>query len=405
MAFQTSLDARAGAAAALLAWYDRHRRALPWRALPGEPADPYKVWLSEIMLQQTTVTAVKPYFLGFVARWPNVGLLAEASGEEVMRAWAGLGYYSRARNLHACAKIVAGPLNGKFPDTEAGLQGLPGTGPIHRGGHRGDRFRPPRSRHRRQCRAGACAPLFDRHAAARGKVRNQGQGCRHGAGRAARRFRAGDDGPWRHDLLAKTPFLRHLSPARILSRPCLGLPRKPAAQGATAGEAAAPGRRLFRAPPGRCGSRPHRPPKGLLGGMTEIPGTGWETHFDAASAARQAPVEASYRKLDKSVSHAFTHFALRLDIYVADVASRRRAPAGYRFVPDCGLDKEAFPSVMRKITKPCAEHSGCAPGFPPQVFAPFGFANRTKMFHVKHFGTIGEATYSKTSYIRRPSNE
>ncbi|HEY4848943.1 MAG TPA: A/G-specific adenine glycosylase, partial [Methylocella sp.] len=129
MAFKPSLDARAGAAAALLAWYDRHRRDLQWRALPGEPADPYKVWLSEIMLQQTTVTAVKPYFLGFLARWPNVGLLAQASGEEVMRAWAGLGYYSRARNLHACAKIVAGPRNGKFPDTEAGLQGLPGIGP------------------------------------------------------------------------------------------------------------------------------------------------------------------------------------------------------------------------------------------------------------------------------------
>src|SRR3977135_289532 len=129
MAFKTSLNARASAAASLLAWYDPHRRNLPWRALPGEPADPYKVWLSEIMLQQTTVTAVKPYFLGFLTRWPNVGLLAQAGGEEVMRAWAGLGYYSRARNLHACAKIVAGPRKGKFPDTEAGLQGLPGIGP------------------------------------------------------------------------------------------------------------------------------------------------------------------------------------------------------------------------------------------------------------------------------------
>ncbi|MGH6850685.1 MAG: A/G-specific adenine glycosylase, partial [Methylocella sp.] len=128
MGFKASLEARAGAAAAILAWYDRHRRVLPWRALPGKPADPYKVWLSEIMLQQTTVAAVKPYFLGFLARWPNAGLLAQASGEEVMRAWAGLGYYSRARNLHACAKIIAGPLKGKFPDTEAGLQFLPGIG-------------------------------------------------------------------------------------------------------------------------------------------------------------------------------------------------------------------------------------------------------------------------------------
>jgi A/G-specific adenine glycosylase len=92
-----------------------------------------------------------------------------------------------------------------------------------------------------------------------------------------------------------------------------------------------------------------RPPKGLLGGMTEIPGSGWETLFDAALAARQAPVEASYRKLDRQITHAFSHFRLRLDIYVAEVASWRRAPTGYRFVPDCRLDKEAFPSVMRKI--------------------------------------------------------
>ena len=129
MAFKTNLDARAGAAAALLAWYDRQRRALPWRARAGEPADPYAVWVSEIMLQQTTVAAVKPYFLDFLARWPNVGLLARASGEEVMQAWAGLGYYSRARNLHACAKLIAGRFGGKFPDTEAALRGLPGIGP------------------------------------------------------------------------------------------------------------------------------------------------------------------------------------------------------------------------------------------------------------------------------------
>jgi A/G-specific adenine glycosylase len=92
-----------------------------------------------------------------------------------------------------------------------------------------------------------------------------------------------------------------------------------------------------------------RPPKGLLGGMTEIPGSGWDIHLDAASVARQAPVKACYRKLDRQVAHAFSHFHLRLDIYVAEVASWRRAPTGYRFVPDCRLDKEAFPSVMRKI--------------------------------------------------------
>ncbi|MGH6800637.1 MAG: NUDIX domain-containing protein, partial [Methylocella sp.] len=100
-----------------------------------------------------------------------------------------------------------------------------------------------------------------------------------------------------------------------------------------------------------------RPEKGLLGGMTEIPGTAWEIQFEGASAASQAPVAACYRKLDMSVSHAFTHFALRLDIYVADVGSGRRAPAGYRFVPDCRLDKEAFPSVMRKIIEAVRENA------------------------------------------------
>ena len=111
----------------LLSWYDRHARDLPWRALPGEPApDPYCVWLSEVMLQQTTVAAVKPYFAKFLARWPDVEALAAAPDDEVMAAWAGLGYYSRARNLVKAARAVADL--GGFPRTEAQLQELPGLG-------------------------------------------------------------------------------------------------------------------------------------------------------------------------------------------------------------------------------------------------------------------------------------
>ncbi|MDQ6703043.1 MAG: A/G-specific adenine glycosylase [Pseudomonadota bacterium] len=349
MAFKTSLDARAGAAAALLDWYDRYRRDLPWRVLPGEAADPYKVWLSEIMLQQTTVAAVKPYFLGFLARWPNVGLLAQVSGEEVMRAWAGLGYYSRARNLHACAKIVAGPLKGKFPDTEAGLQDLPGIGPY--------------------TAAAVAAIAFGRPAAAidgnaeRVLARLYSISTPLPSARSEIKARAaamvpverpGDFAQAMMDLGAMICTPKHPScDICPLLKFCGGhasgcpesLPRKaprrerPLRQGAVFFVSRRDGAVLVRT----------RPPKGLLGGMTEIPGTAWEIHLDAALAARQAPVEASYRKLDKSVSHAFTHFALRLDIYVAEVPSRRRAPTGYRFVPDCGLDKEAFPSVMRKI--------------------------------------------------------
>src|SRR5438477_751975 len=113
----------------LLDWYDRHRRRLPWRPLPGESADPYRVWLSEIMLQQTGVKTVAPYFLKFLARWPDVDALGRASLEDVLRMWAGLGYYSRARNLHACAVAVMREHGGVFPDSEEGLRALPGIGP------------------------------------------------------------------------------------------------------------------------------------------------------------------------------------------------------------------------------------------------------------------------------------
>jgi len=116
-------------AADLLAWYDRHRRDLPWRAARGETPDPYQVWLSEIMLQQTTVKTVGPYFERFLARWPNVRALAAAPLEDVLRLWAGLGYYARARNLHACAQAVAHAHRGRFPATEAQLADLPGVGP------------------------------------------------------------------------------------------------------------------------------------------------------------------------------------------------------------------------------------------------------------------------------------
>jgi A/G-specific adenine glycosylase len=115
-------------AADLLAWYDRHRRALPWRALPGEWTDPYRVWLSETMLQQTTVKAVAPYYARFLRRWPDLHALAAAALDEVLAAWAGLGYYARARNLHACARAVMERYGGKFPPSETALRELPGIG-------------------------------------------------------------------------------------------------------------------------------------------------------------------------------------------------------------------------------------------------------------------------------------
>ncbi len=121
-------EAHGAVAPALLAWYDREARILPWRALPGVSQDPYKVWLSEIMLQQTTVKAVTPRFATFLHRWPDVTALAGAELGEVLAAWAGLGYYARARNLHACARVVAEEHGGVFPKTEAELRKLPGIG-------------------------------------------------------------------------------------------------------------------------------------------------------------------------------------------------------------------------------------------------------------------------------------
>ncbi|HVV94230.1 MAG TPA: A/G-specific adenine glycosylase, partial [Hyphomicrobiales bacterium] len=128
MAASSPSTADAPSPAALLAWYDRHRRALPWRARPGERPDPYRVWLSEIMLQQTTVGAVGPYFARFLERFPTIEALAAAPQGEVLKLWAGLGYYARARNLPACAITVAERHGGRFPDTAAGLAELPGIG-------------------------------------------------------------------------------------------------------------------------------------------------------------------------------------------------------------------------------------------------------------------------------------
>jgi len=112
----------------LLKWYDENARSLPWRSLCGEQADPYHVWLSEIMLQQTTVATVKAYFEKFTSLWPTVDALAAAPQEAVLKEWAGLGYYARARNLHKCAGVISRDLGGAFPETEAGLKALPGVG-------------------------------------------------------------------------------------------------------------------------------------------------------------------------------------------------------------------------------------------------------------------------------------
>ncbi|HTV32276.1 MAG TPA: A/G-specific adenine glycosylase [Methylocella sp.] len=338
-----------GPAAAVLAWYDAHRRVLPWRAAPGERADPYRVWLSEVMLQQTTVIAVVPYFAAFLDRWPDLAALAGARQEDVLQAWAGLGYYSRARNLHACAQIVAGPLGGCFPETEAGLLALPGVGPY--------------------TAAAIAAIAFGQRAAA-----IDGNVLRLGARLfaietplpAARTniktrietlvpaTRPGDFAQALMDLGALICTPRHPSCEDCpLRASCLGL-----ARGATA---ELPRRKARKARPLRQGAVFYmrrkdgavlvrtRPSKGLLGGMAEFPGSAWEAEADEASWLAQAPLKAKFRKLDGAVEQVFTHFALRLFVYVADVAKAAQTPAGCRWTSAADLDNEAFPGVMRKV--------------------------------------------------------
>ncbi len=335
--------------AALLAWYDRHRRVLPWRAMPGETADAYRVWLSEIMLQQTTVKAVAPYYVRFLQRWPNVDELAAAPLDDVLRAWAGLGYYARARNLHACAGAVVAEHGGRFPVTEDALRTLPGVGAY--------------------TAAAIAAIAFDRRAVAiDGNIERvvarlfAVEMPLPAAKTEIRRFaetlvpesRPGDFTQAMMDLGATicTPK----KPACSLCPwfdPCEArrrgdaetFPRKAAKvegklrRGASFVVIRADGHVLVRS----------RPSKGLLGGMTEVPSTAWTQDFDETRALDQAPLKAKWRRVSGVVEHGFTHFPLEQSVYVAMMPASANAPAGMRWVPLAELHGEALPNVMRKV--------------------------------------------------------
>ncbi|BCJ90164.1 A/G-specific adenine glycosylase [Terrihabitans soli] len=331
---------------ALLAWYDRHRRRLPWRAEPGQSSDPYRVWLSEIMLQQTTVAAVGPYFHKFLGRFPNVTALADAPSDTVMRLWAGLGYYARARNLHACAKEVAAR-GGTFPDTEAGLLELPGIGPYTAAAIAAIAFN-----EKSTVVDGNVERVITRLYAVEEEMPRAKPIIRALTEPLVPSDRPGDFAQAMMDLGATicTPK----SPACSLcpwTDPCearaLGIqesfPRKaakgerPARFGAAFFVTRKDGAVLLR----------RRAEKGLLGGMTEIPGSDWLPKFDKQPALEQAPLKAEWRKLTGSVNHVFSHFSLELQVFAAEVAQKTRAPENCWWSQE--VDAEALPSVMRKV--------------------------------------------------------
>ena len=355
----------------LLDWYDRHRRRLPWRALPGDRADAYRVWLSEIMLQQTTVKAVGPYFEKFLARWPDVSALARASLDDVLRMWAGLGYYSRARNLHACAVAVLRDHDGLFPDTEEGLRSLPGIGPytaaaiaaiafdrrtmpvdgnIERVVSRLYAVEDPLPRAKPKI-AQLAATLLGECRAGSEESRAGDEKSRAGDERS----RAGDSAQALMDLGASICTPKKPACALCpLNEGCAGralgtqetFPRKaPKKTGALRRGAA------FVVTRGEELLVRSRPEKGLLGGMTEVPGSDWRAAQDDKAALAQAPALKGVRWQRKAgiVSHVFTHFPLELVVHTARVAARTRAPDGMRWVAIATLQGEALPNVMRKV--------------------------------------------------------
>ncbi len=338
-------------AALLLAWYDRHRRRLPWRALPGEAADPYRVWLSEIMLQQTTVKAVGPYFEKFTARWPTAAALERASLDDVLRMWAGLGYYSRARNLHACAAVVANEHGGVFPDTEEGLRALPGIGPYTAAAIAAIAFD-----RRTMPVDGNIERVVSRLFAVEEALPKAKPEIQRLAATLLGPARAGDSAQALMDLGATicTPKKPACSLCP-LNDDCAALtrgdqetfPRKAPKKSGELRRGAAfvvtrEGELLLRT----------RPEKGLLGGMTEVPTSEWLAGHEDKAALKQAPALTKASRWSRKagvVTHVFTHFPLELVVYTAQVPTGTRAPEGMRWVRIAILADEALPNVMRKV--------------------------------------------------------
>lgn len=351
----TVMQREAGTAEALLVWYDRKRRHLPWRAAPGESQNPYKVWLSEIMLQQTTVKAVLPRYAMFLRRWPDAQALAAAELGEVLAVWAGLGYYARARNLHECARVVVEQHGGKFPTTEAELRKLPGIGGYTAAAIAaiafGMRATPVDGNIERVIARlfAVTTPLSN----AKAKIKALAQSLTPnerpgdfaqammdlGAMICTPRRPACGLCPLRPDCRAYAEGLAEVLPYREEKA------ERPVRRGVAFVALRADGAVLLR----------ERPLRGLLGGMLETPSSPWVEATPVAKAVRDhAPVEAKWRKVPGLVEHTFTHFHLELTVYRAEVGldaelNRTAEPERCRWLKLRELAGAALPSVMRKV--------------------------------------------------------
>jgi A/G-specific adenine glycosylase len=336
------------AATRLLAWYDANRRVLPWRAPAGVVADPYRVWLSEIMLQQTTVAAVGSYYHKFLARWPSVEALAAASLDEVRAAWAGLGYYSRARNLHRTAQVVAKEHRGVFPATALDLRKLPGIGPYTAGAIAAIAFDVP------EAAVDANAErVIARYFALEEPLPKAKPELRRHAQSLVPQKRAGDFAqalmdlgalvctpkrpdcpkcPWTDDCRGRADGVAELLPRKSAQR------ERPLRRGAAFVARNREGAILLE----------KRPENGLLGGMLQPPLGPWAAKFPThTEVIAQAPFRAEWKSRAGIVRHGFTHFELEIEVWCAEVPLRRKAN-GMWFGPD-ELARAALPTVMRKI--------------------------------------------------------
>jgi len=331
----------------LLRWYDLHGRILPWRSRKRETPDPYKVWLSEIMLQQTTVPAVKPYFLKFIHRWPTLKSLAVADEEDVLRLWAGLGYYRRARMLIACAKELWHNHKGMFPQDEEALRTLPGIGAYTSAAIMAIAFG-----RKANVVDGNVERVVSRIFSIKAYPPAAKKKIKESAGKLVPESRCGDYAQALMDLgsevcLPKGP----LCPQCPWKKSCLAreqgiqdsLPRRERKKEKPIRKTVA---YVLRDKDGRVLIR-KRPIKGLLAGMMEVPSSPWQEGkaLDLCKIKSFAPHEANWEELPGIVKHIFSHFVLEAKIVVA--VTGEKIPGRWVSVQD--LEREALPSVMKKI--------------------------------------------------------